>query len=191
MIACKSDWSTLTVCLFTTEHSEDGPDEADEHDDDPDADDAGGDDGFLLDHFLEFVGNFDDGAGDIVRGNAAGRGEEGIVRRGVGETCCGTEGEYVRSEFGEVYSCVLGNPVKSLLDGDDLESDEAVQDFLDRVVEDSVTKCDFQTFGHLLGEGVEGVVDCGCGCVHPTEDIAVDFVVGGKNDAVSRDCPFC
>ena len=72
MIARESNWSTLTVCLFATEHSEDGADETDEHDDEPNADDAGGDDGFLLDHLLELVGDFDDGAGDIVRGDAAG-----------------------------------------------------------------------------------------------------------------------
>lgn len=88
---------------------------------------------------------------------------------GGGEGSGGAEGEGVVIEGWEVDVGVRGDPVETFLDAGDFETDEAVEDSCDGIVEDGAAEGVIEDGHGLVDESVQGVVDGAGGGVDPTE----------------------
>src|SRR5690242_2055679 len=79
---------------------------------------------------------------------------------------------------------VLGYPRQAVLEGGNLQPDQAVQYFLDRVVQNRAAKSRVERLAHLVHENIERVVDCGGAGVDPAQDVVVDLTVHLADGAI-------
>ena len=79
---------------------------------------------------------------------------------------------------------VLLDPSEARLEASDLQADQAVENFLDRVVKYGATERVVERGAHLIYERVEGVVDSRRTGVHPAEDVVVNLAVQVTDGAV-------
>ena len=73
----------------------------------------------------------------------------------------------------------------------DFETDEAVEDFFDGIIEHRAAERFVEDRSRFVDEDVEGVVHCAGGSVDPAEDIFVDIAVRVRDGAVGARGPAC
>ena len=167
----------------------DGAAEAGEDDEEPDADQRRGDEGFGADGALKMGSYNGNGGGDFVGSCATWVCEERCALIVGGNRCHVVQGEGVVVQQWEIDMRVVVHPGETFLDAGNFQTYEAVENFVDWVLEHGNAKCLVQRTSHFVDEGVQGVVQCGSRGIDPAKQVVINVVTCTRDSVVGTSGP--